>query len=123
MADKTLRELHDEREALVAERTRLSKELSDIKEKLDQVEREIVEALHDVGDAVVIGGRRYAPEQVVVPKVEDWDALYSWLLENKAPYVLQRRVSSTAYRDLLDSGEGPDGIVPDTIVRLSSRKV
>jgi len=41
------------------------------------------------------------------PVVNDWDALYQFILQNKAFDLLQRRVSSTAYRDRLEDGEVP----------------
>lgn len=38
-----------------------------------------------------------------LPIVEDWDAFYDWLWENRAFHLLQRRVAVGAYRELIDA--------------------
>lgn len=123
LENMTLKQLAELRDKLIEERKALNYQVLQCTSEIDTVDQQIIKAMEEVGDAATINGKRYAPQDVLVPKVESWDDLYSWILENQALYLLQRRVSSTAYRDLLDSGEGPDGIVPETIRKLSVRKV
>lgn len=42
-----------------------------------------------------------------VQNVKDWDAFYAYILENKALYLLQRRVSSTALAEAMNIDEVP----------------
>lgn len=41
--------------------------------------------------------------EVVVPTVKDWDAFYTYIIRNKAFYLLERRPTSIAYREELKS--------------------
>lgn len=56
-----------------------------------------------------------------VPVVEDWDQLYAYIHENDAFHLLQRRVSSTAYRELIASGEALPGVRSFEKVSLNLR--
>lgn len=47
-----------------------------------------------------------------LPTVDDWDALEEWIYENKALHMLQRRVASGAFREMLAIGEPPPGTRP-----------
>lgn len=42
----------------------------------------------------------------VVPTVKDWDAFYTYILRNKAFYLLERRPTAIAYREELDTRNG-----------------
>jgi len=48
----------------------------------------------------------------VVANVTDWDAFYNYIKERDAFYLLQRRVSSVAWRDEVTAHY--DGVVPGT---------
>lgn len=47
----------------------------------------------------------------IVPTVTDWQAVYNYIHVNEAYDLLQRRVSSTAWKERLEDGEIP-GIEP-----------
>ena len=59
----------------------------------------------------------------VVPSVTDWDALYEFIRENDAMYMLQRRLLASAYRELVEERDGEDipGVAPFEQVTLSFR--
>jgi hypothetical protein len=59
----------------------------------------------------------------LVPSVTDWDAFYKYILETEALFLLERRPSVTAYRDLLQAGETIPGTEPFTKTTLSLRKL
>ena len=44
--------------------------------------------------------------EVVVPTVKDWDAFYTYINRNKAYHLLERRPTSIAYREELESRNG-----------------
>ena len=57
-----------------------------------------------------------------VPNVQDWDAFYAYIKQNDAFDMLQRRVSSTAYRERLDNEEVVPGVETYEVIKLSLRK-
>lgn len=58
-----------------------------------------------------------------VPNVDDWDALYEHVSNTQDYSLLQRRVSSTAYKELLKMGETVPGLSPRTVRRVNFRKL
>jgi hypothetical protein len=60
--------------------------------------------------------------QETLPQVEDWDALYQYIMENDACHMLQRRVSAAAFRELQDAGIEIPGVVPYVQRKISLRK-
>ena len=57
------------------------------------------------------------------PEVTDWDAFYRFLADTKQFELLQRRVSSTAYKELLGLGHSVPGLAPRTVRRINFRKL
>jgi hypothetical protein len=60
--------------------------------------------------------------QTVVPQIDDWDLVAEWIKENDALYLLHRRISSVAWKELRDMGEDIPGVEPFTKVSVSLRK-
>jgi hypothetical protein len=58
----------------------------------------------------------------VVPKVEDWDALYKYVLKTKSFSFLQRRLSETAIQEIWDNGKEVPGVSQFKVVVLRLRK-
>lgn len=58
-----------------------------------------------------------------VPDVTDWDALYEHVTSTQDFSLLQRRVSSTAYKELLKMGEVVPGVAPRSVRRVNFRKL
>jgi hypothetical protein len=56
-----------------------------------------------------------------VPSVTDWQALYKSIIESNAFDLLQRRVSSTAWRARLEAGETVPGVETAVVRSLSVR--
>lgn len=62
----------------------------------------------------------------VVPTTHDWEALFNYIRDNDAFYLLQRRMNAGAYRELaasLPEGESLPGVEPFTKKKLNMRKV
>lgn len=55
----------------------------------------------------------------VVPQVEDWDAVFDYVKQNDAFYLLQKRINSGPYRELLQMDEQLPGTKPFTKVDIS----
>jgi hypothetical protein len=60
--------------------------------------------------------------ETVVPQIDDWDLVAEWIKENDALYLLHRRISSVAWKELRDMGEDIPGVEPFTKVSVSLRK-
>lgn len=58
-----------------------------------------------------------------VPDVVDWDALYAHITSTEDFTLLQRRVSSTAYKELLKLGEDIPGLQPREVRRINFRNL
>ena len=56
--------------------------------------------------------------QYVIPIVDNWDEVYKYIQKNDAFDLLQRRITSAAWRDRLEEGEKIRGIEPMTQNRL-----
>ncbi len=74
----------------------------------------VTKASTDAGTATV--------SETVLPKVEDWDALYAHLKETDSLYVLQKRVSSAAFREQHEAGLTVPGISPFVNRQIALRK-
>ncbi len=74
----------------------------------------VTKASTDAGTATV--------SETVLPKVEDWDALYAHLKETDSLYLLQKRVSSAAFREQHEAGHTVPGITPFVQRSISLRK-
>ncbi len=60
--------------------------------------------------------------QATVATVKDWDKLYKYVKKNDAWDLLQKRVSSTAYRARLDEKISVPGVEPFLTTKLSLKK-
>jgi hypothetical protein len=102
----------------------LGKEQAEVKEQMDDIEFALLGALDSVGLQMGRGGRASATvTEQIVPTVVDWDAVEQYVYENEALYLLQRRVSPPAWRELVEAGESVPGTEPYTKRGISLRKI
>ena len=99
--------------------TKQTKILQAAKEDLDY---QLIQRLEEQGLA------RTATDQAsvsintsIVPDVVDWDALYEFIFATKDITLLQRRVSSTTYKELLKLGDDVPGLQPREVKRINFR--
>ena len=117
----SLADLHAERESLSATITRINDDLKTIKAKRDAVDAQILAFLQDNGMSYgVIEEKRYEVDNKMVPGKIEWEALYQWIEDNKAPFILQKRVYLTALTELIDGGQTVDGV---ELVELTKLRV
>lgn len=94
-----------------ATESELNKRLSQIKEERKAVERQVIEWMQDQGlERTGIGAANVSVQRKRHPQVTDWDAFYEFIYKNNAAYLMQRRVSSTAVEEFVNSGEDVPGI-------------
>lgn len=56
-----------------------------------------------------------------VPTVEQWDDLYKHIVQTNQFELLQKRMSATAYRELLQLGEQVPGVVSTELTKVNFR--
>ena len=57
----------------------------------------------------------------VVPTVEDWDVVHQHILDTKQFELLQKRMSATAYRELLAMSQSVPGVRSTELTRVNYR--
>ena len=108
--------LREERRRLKRLDSELSQSWSDLEALLiNQLDAQgVTKASTDAGTATV--------NETVFPKVEDWDALYVHMKETDSLYLLQKRISSGAFREQHEAGLTVPGIAPFVQRSISLRK-
>lgn len=96
---------------------RLAKEeaerkVKDINEEISKIEYEIISAMEEQGtDRVSNSSGTVSLKVEMYPQVEDMESLVNWCAENNRPDMIQKRVSSTAFKEYFEEmNEFPDGI-------------
>lgn len=85
-----------------------NKELKALKIKRDDLELNLIEVMdNEVGtDQLRTDTITATITERVVGQIEDYDAFIRFMTRNKAFYLLERRISTSAFRELLDSRKG-----------------
>lgn len=102
----------------------IERQLKGVNQEIDELENKIMHRMIDEGiERASHGTLSVGPKKHTYAKVEDWEQLWAYIRENNAFQLLERRVSVTAYRDMLNLGRPVPGVVPNDIVKLSVTKV
>lgn len=101
-----LSEIRDRRRELAAED-------KDLIEKYDTLKAAFVKRMEEEGCTRISSTEgTVILTETVVPQVNDRDAMDKWILETGNIYLLQSRVNSAAYRELVEAGQEVPGIMP-----------
>lgn len=120
--DLTTNDLINKRLEVRAELAALSSEEKRLKEIQDSLDKLIMKKLDDQGITKSANdSASVSISEQVVPQVEDWDAFQAHILSTGDFALLQRRASSTAYRELRDSGVQVPGVIDYTKRSLNVR--
>lgn len=93
-------------------------------EKLEEIEKSIIERMEDLGTET-IGGCGYSVTlgEEDVPTETDWETFIPFLIESGEMHLLQRRISVTAWREYQQIyGEFPPGTSAFAKKKLSFNK-
>ena len=115
---KTYKNLKDQKKAIE------SGELKSIKNTLDEMERVITRKMHDLGVRQMVDEddtATFSLSEQVVPKIDDWDKIYPYIAENGYWHLLYRKLTATAYREIIEAGQEVPGVEPEVVTRLSMR--
>ena len=102
----------------------LNRELKELNKTKDDLDYQLLTQLDEQGLSRTANDKASVSiNQTVVPDVQDWDALYAHITETQDFALLQRRVSSTAYKELLKLNEAVPGVETREIRRINFRSL
>lgn len=99
------------------------------RKELDQekrdLENQLLTAMQDAGTEIVRGSlATVSISQTVKPQIVDIEKLYQFVARKKAFHLFERRIASTAYREMRDQiGKPIPGLSEFTVTKLNVRKV
>jgi hypothetical protein len=90
--------------------------------KKDDLETQIVISLKDQGiDRVGNDACTVSIKQEIVPTVRNWDAVHEHVLATGQFELMQKRMSATAYRELIQMGHEVPGVEATELTRMNFR--
>lgn len=99
------------------------KEVDDIAVDIEKVENDIIHLMVEMKlDKAAYNGVTIAPKEHTYAHVEDWAQLYKFIEDEHYLHLLEKRVSVTGYRELLELGRQVPGVVPFVKTKLSVTK-
>jgi hypothetical protein len=87
------------------------RKINALKEDFKELSSQIIVQMDEQG-AKRIGGlsANVSISEQDVPTVKDWDAVYDYIKNENAFYLLQKRMSAAAFRELLNLGHEVPGV-------------
>jgi hypothetical protein len=120
----SINDLIERRAEIKRETEQLNNRLKDLKTAQDEIDLALLKKMDAEGlSRTANGDYSVSINEDTVPEVEDWDALYNHVISTRDFSLIQRRVSSTAYKELLKLGEGVPGLSPRTIRKINFRSL
>ena len=102
----------------------LNRELKELRQQQDELDVLLLKKMDAEGLSRTANEKASVSiNEDTVPEVTDWDQLYQYVTETQDFSLIQRRVSSTAYKELLKLGDGVPGLQPRTVRRVNFRKL
>ncbi len=124
MIEANINELIEKRAEIKRETEQLNVRLKDLKSAQDEIDLALLKKMDAEGlSRTANGDYSVSINEDTVPDVDDWDALYNHIISTRDFSLIQRRVSSTAYKELLKLGEGVPGLSPRTIRKINFRSL
>ncbi|NBS67354.1 hypothetical protein EBT31_00370 [bacterium] len=124
MTEANINELIEKRAEIKRETELLNVRLKDLKAAQDEIDLALIKKMDAEGlSRTANGDYSVSINEDTVPDVDDWDALYNHIISTRDFSLIQRRVSSTAYKELLKLGEGVPGLSPRTIRKINFRSL
>lgn len=104
------------------QRREIAKQDAVLKAEFEAIELDLIGQLQAQG--METGKSKIASATIsesLVPVVDDWGAFYEYIISSNQPYLLERRPSVTAFRDLKQAGEDVPGVSGFNKISLSLR--
>ena len=116
--DDLMNSLADMREAISS----TEEGLKTLKQKKNDLEAQLIAKMEDKGiDRTGNDRCSVSLKTETVPTVEDWDEVYKHILSTEQFELLHRRMSASAYRELLSLDMELPGVKPTDVIRINYR--
>lgn len=105
-------------------RRELDKQSNDLKKEYEDLEIQLINKLD--AEEMIQGKGKTATATInksIVPNIRDWDAFEAYILENDALFMLEKRPSVTAFRDVLSTGDLVPGLEAFEKTRINLRSL
>lgn len=120
----TINELIEERAKVKQSMDSLNRELKVLRETQDQLDVLLLKKMDAEGLSRTANQQASVSiNEDTVPDVTDWEEVYRHVIATGDFSLIQRRVSSTAYKELLKLGETVPGLQPRTVRRINFRSL
>lgn len=116
---ETLGDLADSLFTLRGEKAKIAERLKEIEGVIDQTEAKFIAKCKEQGTTVASGQlAQVSFKSVVIPKADDWAKISQYIIRHKATQLLQRRLSTSAYDELVAQGKTVPGVSTISIERV-----
>ena len=120
--EQTMDELLNELTQVRTDLKNLQEKERGFKSRKMELEARIVSTLKEQGiDRIGNDNCTVSIKEEIVPTVEDWDQVYQHLLQTKQFELIQKRMSATAFRELLQMGMNVPGVKATELTRVNFR--
>ena len=120
--DKNLNTLLDELASIRGEIKSLQEQEKILKLRQNDLDSEIIRKMEDQGlDQIANDVCTVSKKIDVVPTVEDWDVVHQHILDTRQFELLQKRMSATAWRELLQMGQAVPGVKATELTKINFR--
>ena len=120
--DKNLNTLLAELASIRGEIKSLQEQEKVLKLRQNDLDSEIIRKMEDQGlDQIANDVCTVSKKIDVVPTVEDWDVVHQHILDTKQFELLQKRMSATAWRELLQMGQAVPGVKATELTKINFR--
>lgn len=124
MTDLSINQLIEQRAQIKRDSDQLNVQLKDLKAAQDEIDLALMKKMDAEGlSRTANGSFSVSINEDTVPEVLDWDSVYEHVVATRDFSLIQRRISSTAYKELLKLGEGVPGLSPRTIRKINFRSL
>jgi hypothetical protein len=122
MAKATVGSLADKLWTLREQIRALEKQKTELERDKERLEYDLMGLMEEQGLDKASGKlATISVSETIVPQVTDWDDFWTFVRKRNLPELIQRRVSATAYREVLDErgSKGVPGTTPYSKRRLN----
>jgi len=115
--------LAQQRDAIREERRAIAARDKELIKDLDALDAKLFEILDEQGvNGIDSDGITLSISETVLPSVKDWPAVYAYVAETGRFELFERRMASTAFRELLEMGVQIPGTESFTKRAINMRK-
>lgn len=110
--------------ALRSVRDGFAAQVSALEDQMREVESDLRGLMLDKGvEHMKQDGFNFKIEKEIVPKVDDWEAFYSWASDRCRWELMRRQINVTPFRKMIEDGEElPACVTPEQVTKLAIRK-